>query len=316
MNIKQLLFTKQKYKPDINQSILKLKFINTNIVIVNTLRRVSMDNIPCYAFHGDTMNFERNTSIAFNNDYLRLRFSQLPIHNIECDLFELPEQFWKNVDFSSPDREKHSLEKDIDIYINSRNTSGDIINVTTNDITTYINHEETKIYDNKYPILLVKLKPNEELKCHLHAVLGIGEANNIWATSINTYYELQDDNSIILSVESNGQFSEYDILIKSCKYIIKKISDIKNTIKESNDDTLIIELENEDHTIGNLITSFLQDNEKIKFAGMAKPDLLQKKIVIKTKGSSSLTKNIIDSFNNIIKTYNDIMSIIEKLSKH
>lgn len=315
MNIKQLLYNKPKFNPDLESSVLKLRFINTSPTIINTLRRVSMDNIPCYAFHGDAMIFEKNTSIAFNNDYLRLRFSQLPIYNIKCDLFELPDKFWKNVDFSSTDREKHPSEEDIDIYINSKNITGDIINVTTNDITCYMNNEKIKIYDDKYPILIIKLKPNEEIKCHLHAVLGIGEGNSIWASSINSYYEILDKD-IIFSIESNGQFNEYEILIKSCKYIIKRIMDIKNTIKDIKEDTLILELENEDHTIGNLITYFLQINDKIEFAGMAKPDLLQKKIVIKIKGTKQLDDLINKTMDNIISYYDNIMSMLEKLSKH
>lgn len=296
-------------------SSLTLNFSKFDKIIVNTLRRISMDLIPTYAFSPETTTITENTAIAFNNDYLRLRFSQLPIFNINLDLFELPEKYWLNVNYSDKNRDKHPLEQDIDLYLNHINMTGDIISITTNDIITQVNNIETKMYDKDFPILLVKLKPNEKIHCHLHAVLGVGDRNSIWSASSNSYYEIQDDDSIYFTIESNGMLDEFDILIKCCQFVNKRIMDIESKIKEINDTTTILELEGEDHTFGNLINYFLQNNKNVLFSGVYKPDLLQKSISIKIKSSSNLDEIIKATFNEIKKTFDTIKSLIEKIGK-
>jgi DNA-directed RNA polymerase subunit L len=311
MDIKTIHYTKRE---KLTSSKLELKFTGFNHVIVNTLRRISMDLIPTYAFCPETITISTNTSIAFNNDYLKLRFSQLPIFNVNLDLFELPDKFWRNIDYSNNTREKHPSEQNIDIYINSVNLTGDIVNITTNDIICQLENVDFKMYDEKYPILLIKLKPTEKINCHLHAVLGIGERNAIWSASSNSYYDITDD-SINLSVESNSHLSEFDILIKSCKLTIKKINDIKNKFKEIKSNKTIIELDNEDHTFGNLINYFLQSNRKIIFSGVFKPDLLQKSISLKIESKTSLSEPLNEVFDEIISTFTKIQSLLEKLEK-
>jgi len=67
----------------------------------------------------------------------------------------------------------------------------------------------------------------------------------------------------------------------------KKIQDIKELILSKYSDSsykqskLIIRLENEDHTVGNIINESLQSHKKILFSGLSKPDLLVREMVIK-----------------------------------
>ena len=52
---------------------------NINHIIINTLRRITMSEIPIYVFN--KINIIDNTSI-FNNNYIKLRIKNIPVMGI------------------------------------------------------------------------------------------------------------------------------------------------------------------------------------------------------------------------------------------
>lgn len=317
-------------------SKLKLNFEGTSInnVVINTIKRVLLDDIPSYAFIDDTITITKNTTI-FNSDMMRNRLSQLPVVDTDNDLFYLDPIYWRNVDFSDPKRKKHESEKSIELSLNAYNDTQFIKNVTTNDIKYY---EDGTQIDQKYnkdsPILLIQLKPADSFECSMKAVLGVGEGNNKWA-SVSTAF--MDDNcndnftgeaiklttpKISFTLESAGQSDEYVLISKACKYIKKKLDDIKTEInkrvlsKEIKDGKIIqFILINEDHTIGELINNAFQSHPKIIFSGVSKPDHLVKAIKIKISASDSPIKHMFEQFEYLIGLYDNIEKQLDKLSK-
>jgi DNA-directed RNA polymerase subunit L len=299
---------------------LKMEGKDMNTIIANTIRRVSMEDIPMYAFA--YINIEHNDSV-FNNSMMRVHLEQLPIYDIECGLHYLHPSFWKNVDYNDKNRQKHEREIIIDGVINAYNNTTDIMNVTTDNMEYYVEGEK-KEYPKRNkdaPILLIQLRPQETFKCVMKGCLGVGENNNMWSAS-HTYYDEIDENKIELTLESMGQMSEYDILIKSCKLINMKLDNIKHEIKKrvadktiKNDQTLILELENEDHTIGNLINNLLQEHANIIFAGLSKPNHLVKMIRFKIHGANneSPLKALYEVIDFLMEVYNTIESNIQKM---
>ena len=63
--------------------ILELEGKDINFVTINTIRRVCYNNIPIYTFDPNLVKITNNTSV-YNNDYMRLRISNLEI-DIEND---------------------------------------------------------------------------------------------------------------------------------------------------------------------------------------------------------------------------------------
>lgn len=275
---------------DHETSWLKLHFKGSDInnKMINAFRRVSMDNLPTYAFPKDQIKIEFNTAVAFNNDEIKLRFGSFPVMGIDPGLSFLSEKYWYNVNFGDPKREKHPSEKDVDIYINSNNNSANITCVTTNDIEVYIDNNHVKPYNEKVPIALIKLRPNDTFKCHMKAVLGVGELDARWRMSNNSYFKEiinGDKKEYELSVEGNGQTDEYNIVIRSCKFLMKKLIDVKQEIQMRinskeipHKKSLKVKLDGEDHTIGEIINYELQGHNDIFFAGVAKTDHLIKSI--------------------------------------
>jgi DNA-directed RNA polymerase subunit L len=250
---------------------------------------------------------------------MRIRLTQLPIPNMKLDLSFLDEEYWMNVNYASHERNIHPLEKNVEIYINAKNLDENIKSITTNDIEYYIDNERTHHnYSEKYPIVLIKLRPTEVFKCKLKAVLGIGETNVIWSGVSNAYYNI-GKNDAVLHIESHGQFSEYELLWKACQYMQFKMDKLEEKIKSKYDSvysripdvsTVELTLDDETYTIGNIITYFLQDYDIVEFAGIGKKNDLVKQITIKVVYKHSL-KEPLEPISKSITQCKNIMKYIE-----
>lgn len=295
INVEQLYFNKKKGSV---ASELCLKFTgkDCNFKILSTLRRVCCNNIPTHAFNMLNIEIQENTCVAFNNDYMKLRLSQLPIFNVESELSFLHNKYWKNINFADQNREKHPEEKNIKIYINSHNNSNEIKSVTTQDIKVFINDDQVEMYDPKAPILIIELRPNDTFKCMASTSLAVGDMNTIYCACSNAWAtyddEVKDSGETVfksgeLFLKSRGSQAEYVILNHCLEYLIKKFNDLKIEIerkvnsKEIDDksNVLILILDDEDHTIGEILNYEIQD--LALFSAVSKPDHNIKSITLK-----------------------------------
>jgi DNA-directed RNA polymerase subunit L len=316
----------------LNSSYLKLKLYGNdlNVKLVNSLRRCISDDLPCYAIPPELITIETNTCVAFNNDYMRLRLSQLPVLGVDSNIFFMPEKYWKNVNYNDTKREKHKKEEIVEMYINVHNNSSEIMNLTTDNISMYVGGEKIMPYSKKYPILLVKLKPNDRFKCHMKAVLGVGTNHAIWNMSKNPYYDyIIDDKKkekyYEFTVKGNMQCNEYEILIRGCKYLIKRVNDIKSDLEKKIKSKEIISekkihfhLNNENHTLGEILNYEFQDHKDILGSGLIKPDHLIKAIIIKIECVPDLKSPLdamIESMDSLVKKISNFGKIISDLSK-
>ena len=233
MNIKEI----ENSIDDFESTILKLEISGKNISfpIINALRKVCLNQIPIYAFHTDKINILRNNSV-FDNTYMRERLSQLPITKLdESTLLNfLPLKYYKNVNFNDKNFERHPEDTlDIEYYIKAKNDGPDkILNVNTNDLQININNEKINNnykYSEKNPLLLIQLRIGEEFECSMKGVLAVGEYNSIFNAS-SCYYEEISEDKFIFNIESSGQLTEYNILIKGCEILIEKLKIIKENI--------------------------------------------------------------------------------------
>lgn len=287
---------KKEYKS--SELCLKFSGKDCNIKILSTLRRVCGICIPNHAFNFSNIDILENTCVAFNNDYMKLRLSNLPIFNIESKLSFLHKKYWKNINFADTNREKHPDEKNIKIYINSHNNSNEIKDITTKDIKVYIDDNQVEMFDPKAPILIVKLRPNDTFKCTMAASLAIGECDTIYSACSNAWAVYDEDikdsgerifKSGELFLKSRGQQKEKDIFKLGCEYLLKKYEDFKLELerkkkseeKYNDDKNLSLIMDEEDFTFGEWINYELQDNKDILFCGLSKPDHQIKSVTLK-----------------------------------
>lgn len=307
-------------RSDLDRAQLKIilsgKDINT--AIVNSLVRIMIHEIPTYAFPGELIKFApinrdngEKGSIAFNNDYMRLRLSHIPIIGIDPEIDFLHERYWKDVDYMDSDREKHEKEKPIEAYIEYNNTSDDIINVTTKDMKMYINDKETDVYRNSdYPFLIISLKPGEMFKASMKGVLGIGKRNTIWDSSGTSFQEIDTvPGKHLVTIEPSAQIEPHILFKRACSYFKKKIELIRGEIKriykesEITENKIEIVLKGENHTMGGPINYELQSHSNIISSGLCKKDHLINEIILKieTFDKSKLLNSIMECIDIIIK---------------
>lgn len=310
--VKQAGFTSPKL-------ILTISGKDMHYVIANTLRRVSYDDIPTYAF--EFVNIEHNNTKAFDNDFMRMHLRQMPVYDIKSNLYYLHPKYWQNVNYYDKNREKHESEQLIEATINAYNNTNELMNVTTQDMGYYIDGKQVP-YPHRNPnepILLIELLPNQTFKCQMRACLGVGERDSIWFASKDVYYEynIDDPTKITFTIEGSGQFPEYEVLVKCCRLIKYKLSAIGNEIDTRMKtgeikpaQTIFIELNNEDHTMGNLINNALQDHPNIAFAGVSKPDHLIKLIRFKMTSTSDVPSPLTPLFE-VISNLTNVFSHLE-----
>jgi DNA-directed RNA polymerase subunit L len=313
-----------KYESDgLNSHYLTLEFEGSdlNVKIINMLRRACTNHIPIYAFPVELINIIENSSIAFNNDMMKLDLSFLPVYNVDPEIYELDEEYWYNVNYADNERKKFHGEKNIEFYLSYHNNSSDIVRVTTNDAQVYIDGKQVEMYNKKYPILLIELKANQTFKCHMKAVLGVAERRDdgaLWKSCKRAYYtELdKEKNKFSFTVYGNEQFSEYQLLIRTCQFLIYKLYKIKKMISDKvkkgeilPEKTIKFVFENEDHTIGEPINYELQDHKSIIFSGFSKADHLIKTGVI----TASAVKNDNSPINPLLESIEILSNKIHKI---
>jgi len=297
MNIREI----ENSIDDFESTILKLEISGKNISfpIVNALRKVCINQIPIYAFHTDKINILRNNSV-FDNTYMRERLSQLPITKLnEIKLLNfLPLKYYKDINFNDKNFERHDEDTlNIEYYIKAKNDGPDkILNVNTNDLQININNEKinnSNKYSEKNPLLLIQLRIGEEFECSMKGVLAVGEYNSIFNSS-SCYYEEINEDKFIFNIESSGQLTEYNILIKGCEILVEKLKIIKeninnqqykNIIMENN--SLILELLNEDYTCGGPINYLLQNMKEVIYSGITKQNFMEKNLLLKVRTDKS-----------------------------
>jgi DNA-directed RNA polymerase subunit L len=305
---------------------VKIKGPDNNYIIMNTIRRECVSDIPIYAFAEFT--FDKNTSI-FHNNYLKARTRQLPVWGIEnkIDFVEYnkksAESYIPDVideendeDEANPNVEKildTTQLKQLTMYVSAKNTTPDIIWVTTEHAKFYYNEKQIKT-PYKTPIPIVKLQPDQEIIFSAVTKVSIADEHAMYCAASVACYKQITESEFDFIIESRGQISEKRIIYVALFNIEKKLNNFLNLfIEEVNKNKTeseiaeregVIIITNEDHTLGNIITRGLQLHPKIKFAGYNLPHPLDMKVHFHYK----TTKD--GNIKNIIK---DVITYYQKL---
>ena len=306
------------WEKDKMNSRLEFEVTGIDNVIANTYRRVVMTYIPIYAFNNITIS--ENTSI-FDNNYLKLRLTNLAVHGIVADdsIFVPADKHKEKIntdeleiDFNNKDDPVNSSSlKQLTMYIDYVNNTSEIITVGTDDAKFYYSEKQIQ---SPYPINvpIVKLQGGQKIKLSAITVLGCEEINSIYsAVSIFTFKQITDEKYNII-LESRGQLDEKKILQYTYDNIIKLLNDFIILIPDITEMSGKLQLNQGDHTLGNLISSGLKHHKKIKFAGYNSPHLLDKKIIfhyeLNEKGNiKDIIKETIDMYKYTFETLNTLI---------
>ena len=298
-----------------------------NYVIMNTLRRMVLSDIPIYAY--SEFIFNKNNSI-FHNNFIKNQIKNLPVWGIDnkIEFYEKIKVYNNEVNNEIEDLEDNvelSVDKKINstsleqltMYVDYNNKSNDIFTVTTEHAKFYFAQKQIS---NPYPtpIQLVKLQPEQNINFTVVTSIGIENENAIFSPVSICVYEEKKENEFRFIIESKGQITEKVILHRAIINLNKNIESILNQFIENLDNNELsgqIEIKNEDHTIGNLITHGLQNHKNITFAGYHLPHPLEKRVIIEYKLKSGKFKDVLkEVINEYIELYNKLDKLIEKIN--
>ena len=311
MSIKLKVVSEKKFKNGNtdNQLHLNFKGKDVNCIIINTLRRTLLDLIPIHGFDPEDISIKTNTSV-YNNDIIRLRLSAFPLYEINNHL-ELVDEINK---IQNKNLKEESLDK-LSIFFSKKNEGNNKVHLTTDDCEFYMGDKKIdSIY--KTPLLIVPLNPGQEIRGDCKSSVGIGLHSGIYQAVQICCYEEINLNEYILKFESRGQLSEKDLLKRACLIIENKIQVLKDKFSANiiNGNKLELTIKNEDHTLGNLITYYLQDNKSVTYAGYKMDHPLKREIDLhlESNGSKKIKTIILDTFDIIIDTFKKIRTLIKK----
>lgn len=313
-------FIKKSYLNDDSFEANHLHFIikgkDVNHVIVNTLRRILLDEVPNLSFIKENIDIIKNTSV-YNNDYMKSRIENLPILNVKYkskleDLLKYRKSIRTKKYIENEENEEN--ESILTMYCNYKNDSDNYYDVTSEDVEFYYNDKKIDtIYKN--PILIVRLKPNEEIEFSARTKEDIGLNNSIFSNVGICCYEIINDNEFLFKMEPRSFRNSYELLELACEIIIFRLKELLDKIsnkKFSNDNRGKIMLNNEDHTFGNLLTKGLQENKYIELAGYTLEHLLIRDITIDYICHDNI-KNVLENvLENYIKLFSFLKTIIKK----
>jgi DNA-directed RNA polymerase subunit L len=204
------------------------------------------------------------------------------------------------------------------MYINYKNKTNEIISITTENALFYYNQKQISS-PYPIPIRLIDLQENQEIILSAITEIGTEESNAIFSpVSIITFKE-HTINEYTFILESRGQITEKRILIVAIINIERNLNNFMNLINKNNDLKKLNEgsftVNNEDHTLGYLISSGLQMHKDISFAGYSIPHPLVKELIINfVIKKNNIIDIISDVINYYIKLFNNIKNeIIKKL---
>jgi DNA-directed RNA polymerase subunit L len=296
-----------------NHLHLKIKGETINHVIINTIRRIMLEELPGYAFDVNKISIKNNTSV-FNNDYIRNRIENLPIPNLEnkfdVDEYESIRNIILNNIIQDKDDDINNYHL-LNMYLKKKNDSDHIINITSDDCEFYLKGKKIKsIYNN--PILICKLKPNEEIELSTVINKSIPLQHSRYSLVGISCFEQVNENEYIFKYENRDQINNKEIFNRTCKIIIFRLKNFLSKIKNQkflNNNHGKIILENENHTMGNLIARGLQDDKNINFAAYKMDHLLIKELTIEyiINNNKSINEILNKTVNQQIKIYEEII---------
>ena len=241
--------------------------------LVNAIRRTALSDIPVYCWK---TSITKNNSV-FHNNYMRNRIQAIPVIGIENKKIFYSDTKLENINQDEEDNflmmdnvDINSVENNVDtssldnlnMYLDFKNDSKDIVTVSTNDCT--FNYRGKKI-KNPYsiPIPIVKLQANQEIKLSSISELGTELTNSSIHSpcSIFSYEKISDTNYNVF-LESRGQISEKDILLRSLENLKKNLLELNDSIPDKNEISGVLRVGEQDHTLGNLVSYYALKKDK------------------------------------------------------
>ena len=321
-----------------------------DVCVINALRRITIANLSTFAFSRKSIVFQTNKTI-YNEDFLSMRFSLLPLNVSE---FEKLEKFG--------DFDLDSVVAELDVSNDSKDV-GEIRSVYSDDFRFYYGDDRKPLDVSKMitvpKILLLKLKQGDKIGCNIRVMRGTHKDNGSMfspvskcvhyfepdikgyaqrADSVNpdfavlekekTYLKKDDGNPSIYNyeMENDGQIAIEKLFPMACDYAIALIKSKQVEIKEIEKSAIVsmktsptnmegfdFIFENSDDTLGNWIQTAGLKYKEIKYIGYNIPHILDKKLFVRVSLGEGVPRSKYEAI--MIDIMDSMIKTVQKLKK-
>ncbi len=321
-----------------------------DVCVINAIRRITIANLSIFAFSRKTIVFQTNKTI-YNEDFLSMRFSLLPLNVIEFEKLEKIDDF-----------DLDSVVAELDIS-NDSNNVGEIKSVYSDDFRFYYGDDRKSLDVSKMitvpKILLLKLKQGDKISCNIRVMRGTHKDNGamfspvskcvhyfepdikgyaLKTDSVNldvavlekekTYLKKDDGNPSIYNyeLENDGQIEIEKLFPMACDYAVALIKSKEAEIKEIEKSAIVsiktsptnmegydFIFENSDDTIGNWIQTTGLKNKEIKYIGYNIPHILDKKLFVRVSLGEEVPRSKYETI--MIDVMDSMIMTAQKLKK-
>jgi DNA-directed RNA polymerase subunit L len=310
---------------------INMKGPDVNYVIINSIKRMIQSKIPIFIFNN--FDITVNTSV-FNNNYIKGHVQNIPvwgIENIIDEYIDVKQEEDEDEDgeygeISEPigtidEDTEFNANKKIDIslnkltmYIDFKNKTSEILVITTDHAKFYYKEGLIKS-PYKNAVQIVKLQPGQEIKMSVKAELGNEEVSALHSAVSACFFKEKNDNEYDLIVESRGQLTEKRIIEVGLKAINKMLQNFLEILPKNQGLEGKIVIDDEDHTLGNIISYGMQNHPAVKFCGYNTPHPLKKQIIIHYKlengNLNTIMKDVVvyyeTIFDNLRESFNKLL---------
>lgn len=226
------LFGTGRYNPEIeivkiSEDSLYLEFYlyNVDLSFANALRRIILAEIPTMAI--DIVNIKSNTSALFD-EFISHRLGLIPLESSEAVKYEFSRSC-NCKDFCPSCSVEFILKAKCD-------RSDTTMEVTTEHIVK-IDHNCKVVpvtYPGEDPILICKLKKNQELDMHLIAKKGIGKEHSKWSPVCTVIMHQEADIELNKNKIDSLSVEQKKSLVKCCPTKVFSYDEHKRTVEVEN----------------------------------------------------------------------------------
>lgn len=195
----------------------KIKFTLSGVdsSVANSLRRVMIAEVPTMAI--DIVHIHTNTS-SLHDEFIAHRLGLIPLISENQDNYDFP----RDCKCAG-----HCDQCAVQFRLRVKNTEGGVLDVTSRDLRHLSQQgNDVRPADQDGPILILKLRKNQEIDITCNARKGIGKEHAKWSPVATAVFKYTPD--IYLNqakIESQLTLEEKKEIVSSCPVAVYKINE-------------------------------------------------------------------------------------------
>lgn len=235
-SIERCKFTTPEFQiKELCDNVIIFDLKNVDASTANALRRIMIAEIPTMTI--DLVEFDENTTVL-SDEVLAHRLALIPLISKEFASFVYPDECICKDRQCSKCSVTFKLEVEGSDKIN--NVTSDDFYVVGNSNVKPVNYKNEQNSDA--PILIVRLKPKQQLKLTAIVRKGTGKDHSKWSPVVTATYKkfnvdseispvVGGDNIFRFYVETTGAISPNNLLLLSLQILNTKLTEIRNSPK-------------------------------------------------------------------------------------